>query len=140
MGVINIRVTDRNGPVVSVLSVQPDDDILFITRNGMIVRTQASSCRAIGRATQGVRLVALAGGDLLVDVARVVNEEKEAARPRETAPEPSGEEAEPILEDPESPEEDAPPDGAEEEEEDLPEEDEGGDEEPPPPPAPGVAS
>lgn len=154
MGVINIRVTDRNGPVVSVLSVQPDDDLLFITQNGMIVRTQASSCRAIGRATQGVRLVALAEGDLLVDVARVVNEEKEAAKPRETAPEPSGEPAEPLPDGPEPPDENPSADAAdpeedveedveevEEEEEDLPPEDEAGEEEghgePPPPPASG---
>ena len=124
MGVINIRVTDRNGPVVAVLNVQVDDDLLFITQDGMIVRTPAASCRAIGRATQGVRLVALSGEDRLVDVTRVVNEEKEAARPRETAPEPNGE-PEPVLE------EDVVEEEVVEEEEEVPGEEDGepGDEE-----------
>jgi DNA gyrase subunit A len=78
MGVINVRVTEKNGRVVSVLAVHDDDDVLFITKGGMIVRTRCSSIRPIGRATQGVRLVTLDEGDSLVDVSRVVKEEEEA--------------------------------------------------------------
>ncbi len=88
MGVINIRVTERNGPVVTVLPVRDDDDLMFITQNGMIVRTRASSCRAIGRATQGVRLVSLSDGDTLVDVTRVVKEDPEVPGPGPGAPPP----------------------------------------------------
>jgi DNA gyrase subunit A len=83
MGVINVRVTEKNGRVVSVLPVRDDDDVLFITKGGMIVRTRVGSFRAIGRATQGIRLVSLDEGDALVDVSRVVREEEaaqEAAR------------------------------------------------------------
>jgi DNA gyrase subunit A len=87
MGVINVRITERNGQVVAVLPVRDDDDLMFITRNGMIVRTRASSSRAIGRATQGVRLVTLDPGDSLVDVSRVVKEE-EAASPSPPPPAP----------------------------------------------------
>lgn len=86
MGVINIRGTERNGAVVAVLPVREDDDLMFITQEGMIMRTRASTIRPIGRATQGVRLVSLSGEDRLVDVSRVVNEEEEAAKPRVTAP------------------------------------------------------
>ncbi len=79
MGVINVRVTEKNGRVVSVLPVREEDEILFITKNGQIVRTRVTSFRAIGRATQGVRLVGLDEGDALVDVSVVVKEEPEAA-------------------------------------------------------------
>jgi DNA gyrase subunit A len=76
MGVINVRVTEKNGRVVAVLPVRDDDDVLFITREGMIVRTRVGSFRSIGRATQGVRLVTLGEGDAVVDVSRVVREEE----------------------------------------------------------------
>jgi DNA gyrase subunit A len=75
MGVINVRVTEKNGKVVSVLAVEDDDDVMFITRVGMIVRTRCSSIRPIGRATQGVRLVTLDAGDSVVDVSRVIRED-----------------------------------------------------------------
>jgi len=91
MGVINTRVTEKNGRVVSVMAVADDDDVLFITRGGMIVRTRCSSIRPIGRATQGVRLVTLDEGDSLVDVSRVVREDEERpgnGSPVEAAPAP----------------------------------------------------
>jgi DNA gyrase subunit A len=91
MGVINVRVTEKNGRVVSVLPVRDADDVLFITKGGMIVRTRVGSFRAIGRATQGVRLVTLDEGDALVDVSRVVSEavaEETAAGAPATPPAP----------------------------------------------------
>jgi DNA gyrase subunit A len=102
MGVINVRVTEKNGRVVSVLPVRDDDDILYITRNGMIVRTRVDAMRAIGRATQGVRLVTLDQGDSLVDVSRVVKEDDEAADAAAAPPPP----------DAGAPPADAPPTGA----------------------------
>ncbi len=76
-GVINIRTTERNGTVVSMHTVRDTDELMMITSNGMIVRIGVSDIRSIGRATQGVRVIALRPGDSLVDVARVVGEDRQ---------------------------------------------------------------
>ncbi len=76
-GIINIRTTQRNGNVVAVKAVRDRDELMMITSNGMIVRTGMSGLRSIGRATQGVRVIALRPGDKLVDVARVVAEDSD---------------------------------------------------------------
>ncbi len=76
-GIINIRTTNRNGPVVAMKSVREQDELMMITSNGMIVRTGVSELRAIGRATQGVRVIGLREGDHLVAVARVISEDRE---------------------------------------------------------------
>ena len=70
-GVINIRATERNGDVVIVKEVVDDDEILFITHRGIVNRIGVSSIRSIGRATQGVRLIGLDKGDMVIDVAKV---------------------------------------------------------------------
>ncbi len=67
-GVINIRTSGRNGPVVSVALCSEGDDVMFITQSGMIVRSNVSDLSSMGRNTQGVRLVNLKPGDLLVAV------------------------------------------------------------------------
>ncbi len=75
-GVINIRTTDRNGPVVSVKAITDKDELMMITRNGQVVRIGVTGeLREMGRATQGVRLIRLDEGDILVNVARVVPED-----------------------------------------------------------------
>ncbi|NQU75969.1 MAG: DNA gyrase subunit A [Planctomycetes bacterium] len=74
-GVINIRTSERNGKVVSMKVVRDNDELMMITSNGMIVRTAVSGLRSIGRATQGVRVIALRKGDKLVGFARVIGEE-----------------------------------------------------------------
>ncbi|HEX6133254.1 MAG TPA: DNA gyrase subunit A [Longimicrobiales bacterium] len=75
MGVINFRVNEQTGKVVAIKGVLPHDELMLITRNGIINRQSVSEIRVIGRATQGVRLMALDEGDLLMDVARVVPED-----------------------------------------------------------------
>jgi DNA gyrase subunit A len=74
-GIISIQANDRNGPVVAALEVVPEDEVMLITRGGMIIRTPVAGISEIGRNTQGVRLINLEEGDMLIDVARV--EEKE---------------------------------------------------------------
>ena len=74
-GVINIKTTDRNGPVVAILSVVETDELMLITQQGMTLRTDLSAVREIGRATQGVRLIKLEENDKVVAVARLVPEE-----------------------------------------------------------------
>ena len=94
-GVINIKTTRRNGKVVGMKSVRETDELMLITQNGMIVRTGIGDIRAIGRATQGVRVITLKPSDKLVSIARVAGEE--AAR-EQLAPEPSGGEEEKVEE------------------------------------------
>ena len=65
-GVINIRCTDRNGPVVAVASAMDGDDAMLISQSGMIIRTPVVDVSTIGRNTQGVRLVNLKDDDELV--------------------------------------------------------------------------
>jgi DNA gyrase subunit A len=70
-GIINIQTTERNGQVVAVSCILEQEELMFITEQGMILRTQASGISIIGRATQGVRLIDLDEGDRTVAVARL---------------------------------------------------------------------
>jgi DNA gyrase subunit A len=74
-GVINIKPTKRNGPVVTLRAVGDDDDLMYISTGGRVVRTPASDISAIGRGTQGVRLVSLHKGDSVASVAPVIKDE-----------------------------------------------------------------
>jgi DNA gyrase subunit A len=74
-GVINVKTTDRNGEVVSIKEVLDDDELIIITKNGIANRQAVKDISVIGRNTQGVRLISLKNGDVVTDVARVVNEE-----------------------------------------------------------------
>ena len=78
-GVINIKTTDRNGPVVGVKAVRDGDELMMITKGGQVVRIGVTGeLREMGRNTQGVRLLRLDEKDKLVGVARVVPEDEEA--------------------------------------------------------------
>ena len=76
VGIINIAESERNGEVVGVLCVQESDEVLMITQQGMILRMPTSDVRAIGRATQGVRLIDIEADDLVVSVARLEKEDE----------------------------------------------------------------
>ena len=77
VGIINIATRERNGPVVGVAYVQDGDELLLITQQGMILRMQTNDVRAIGRATQGVRLIDIEGDDKVVSIAQLVEKEDE---------------------------------------------------------------
>jgi DNA gyrase/topoisomerase IV subunit A len=77
-GTINIKTTDRNGKVVGLKAVVDGDHIVLITSQGQVMRMPVASLRAIGRATQGVRVIKLYEGDRLVSVERVAAGEAEA--------------------------------------------------------------
>jgi DNA gyrase subunit A len=74
-GVINVRTTDKTGKVVAIKPVDPGDELMLITRNGIVNRQSVDGIRVIGRNTQGVRLVNLSARDVVMDVACVLNEE-----------------------------------------------------------------
>ncbi|MBI3983237.1 MAG: DNA gyrase subunit A, partial [Gemmatimonadetes bacterium] len=75
-GIITVRVTDKTGAVVALKEVLPDDELMLISRHGVIIRVPVSGIRVIGRNTQGVKVMQLDEGDTVVDVARVVKEEE----------------------------------------------------------------
>jgi len=80
-GVINLKSTDRNGPVVAALQVTEESDVMIITEYGKVIRVHANEIREAGRSTQGVRLLRLEEGDKIAAAASIledaeVNEEK----------------------------------------------------------------
>jgi DNA gyrase subunit A len=82
IGIINIQTSDRNGKVIGVVQVSNDDELMLITQQGKILRMASNTIRAIGRATQGVRLIDIEGDDRAVSIARI-EEQDEAVKPEE---------------------------------------------------------
>ena len=76
-GVINVKVTEKNGPVVAIKSVADGDHLLLITEQGLLIRIAASDVRETGRAAQGVRLIDVAEGDRVVAVAKLAERDDE---------------------------------------------------------------
>jgi len=77
IGVKTMNVSARNGPIVGMLMVDQDNDLMIITTAGQIIRQKVNALRRIGRSTQGVRLIRLDAEDHVAGVARVVKEEDE---------------------------------------------------------------
>lgn len=76
LGIITIKTTERNGKVVSALTVQDGDQVMLTTEQGMMVRMPINDqLRVIGRATQGVRLINLRGEDHVVDASLIIGGE-----------------------------------------------------------------
>ncbi len=83
-GVINIKCSERNSRAVAALSVDEEDEVLLMSRLGILIRMRCHGVSVIGRNTQGVRLMRLSQGDSVVSAARVVKEEApEDERPEE---------------------------------------------------------
>ena len=76
-GIITLKRTEKTGSIVALREVLPEDELMMITRHGVIIRVPVDGIRVIGRNTQGVRVMNLDAGDTVVDVARVVNEDAE---------------------------------------------------------------
>ncbi|MBK68961.1 MAG: DNA gyrase subunit A [Legionellales bacterium] len=72
VGVISIQVTKRNGPVVSAVAVENDDEIMLISDQGTLIRTPVKDISIFGRNTQGVRLVNLSELEQLVGIERII--------------------------------------------------------------------
>lgn len=75
VGIISIQSSERNGKVVGVACVQHEDELMLITQQGKILRMLTWSIRAIGRATQGVRLIEMEEGDRVVSIARLAEKD-----------------------------------------------------------------
>jgi DNA gyrase subunit A len=75
-GIITVHHTDKTGDAVSIKEVLPDDELMLITKGGMVIRMPVKGIRVSGRNTQGVRLVNLDETDKVIDVARVVPDDE----------------------------------------------------------------
>lgn len=72
-GVKNIICSERNGGVVSIKAVTDDDEVMIISKNGIVIRCPAKDIRIIGRSTQGVKIMNIEAGDKVVACEKVVN-------------------------------------------------------------------
>ncbi|MCX6817523.1 MAG: DNA gyrase subunit A [Candidatus Aenigmarchaeota archaeon] len=70
-GVKNLKVTAKNGNVIGIVPLHDNDQILFVSKEGQVIRIFAKDVHEIGRATQGVRVMRLNDGDTLVSYARI---------------------------------------------------------------------
>ncbi len=71
-GMIAIQTSERNGKVVAATLVDTSDEIMLITTGGVLIRTRVSEIREMGRATQGVTLIAVEDGTSLSGLQRIV--------------------------------------------------------------------
>ena len=76
-GIINIKVTSKNGEAVTLKTVNDNDEMMVITQNGMFLRCAVKDVRSTGRSAQGVRLIKLQDKDRVSCVASVIAEEEE---------------------------------------------------------------
>ncbi|MDH4350681.1 MAG: DNA gyrase subunit A, partial [Gemmatimonadota bacterium] len=75
-GIITLKHTEKTGAIVALKEVLPEDELMMITRHGVIIRVPVDGIRVIGRNTQGVRVMNLDAGDTVVDITRVVKEDE----------------------------------------------------------------
>jgi DNA gyrase subunit A len=74
-GIITLKRGTKTGDIIALKEVLPDDELMMITKKGIMIRVPVEGIRITGRNTQGVKVMNLTAGDLVVDVARVVKEE-----------------------------------------------------------------
>jgi DNA gyrase subunit A len=89
-GIITIHRTDKTGDAVSIMEVLPEDELMLMTKQGILIRMPVKGIRVAGRNTQGVKLVNLDEKDLVMAVARVVPEDEEEGDVSDSDVEPVG--------------------------------------------------
>ena len=77
-GVVTIKMTERNGHVVSAKPISDDNQLIITTQQGMVIRVPASEIRTMGRSTQGVKIMNLNENDKVTAAARLIGTEDEA--------------------------------------------------------------
>jgi len=75
-GILTLKQTDRTGSCIALKEVLPDDELMMITKAGIIIRVPVEGISVQGRNTQGVKAMNLDAGDIIVGVARVVKEDE----------------------------------------------------------------
>ena len=88
-GIITIKTTERNGPVVGVAQVVDEDQLMLITNGGKVLRCAATGISVMGRNTQGVRIMDLASDETLVSIARLAEGDEARVAAGDNAVEPA---------------------------------------------------
>jgi len=76
-GLITIKCNERNGRVVEIKEVADNQELMVITRNGIIIRMAVADVSTMGRITQGVNIISLKGDDKVIGVARIESDEED---------------------------------------------------------------
>jgi DNA gyrase subunit A len=76
-GVKTLNITDKTGPLLSILNVTDEEDLMIITKSGITIRMHIDTIRTMGRAAQGVRLINLKGNSEIAAIARVPRSDEE---------------------------------------------------------------
>jgi DNA gyrase subunit A len=76
-GVITMKITDKNGPVVAVRQVKDEDDLIIASDRGKVIRTRVSEISEVGRVAQGVRLITMDEGETVGAVAKIVEKDED---------------------------------------------------------------
>lgn len=76
-GIYTLKVTEKTGLVAAIRVVSEDQEVMFISREGIVIRTHVNDISVIGRNTQGVRIMTVDDGDAVKSMAIVVNENEE---------------------------------------------------------------
>lgn len=76
-GVITMKITDKNGPVVAVRQVKDEDDLIIASDRGKVIRTRVSEISEVGRVAQGVRLISMDEGETVGAVAKIVERDED---------------------------------------------------------------
>ncbi|MEK7689243.1 MAG: DNA gyrase subunit A [Deltaproteobacteria bacterium] len=77
MGIINIKVTEKNGPVVGIAQVTGEDELMITTNIGKIIRIAMKGVSVIGRNTQGVKLIDIEKDERVTGIAPIAEKEEE---------------------------------------------------------------
>ena len=80
-GVINLKISEKNGPVAGIKAVTEEDQILLITEQGILIRIKVKTIRETGRSAMGVKLIDLEGSDRVVAVAKLAERDEEENEP-----------------------------------------------------------
>ncbi|MCD6063874.1 MAG: gyrase, subunit, partial [Flavipsychrobacter sp.] len=84
-GVKTINITEKTGALVGLLAVEEKDDLMITCRSGLTIRMRVVDIREAGRATQGVKLINIEGGDEIAAIARIEEQEVEGEEDKEAA-------------------------------------------------------
>ena len=83
-GMIAIQTSERNGKVVAATLVNPEDEIMLIGTNGVLIRTRVNEIREMGRTTQGVTLMSVEKGEKLAGLSRIAESGDEEGQEQDT--------------------------------------------------------
>ncbi len=83
-GILNYNITQKTGKICAVKAVQDDNDLMLITSDGVVMRTAISEISKLGRTTQGVRVVRLADGIKVIDIALADKDDDEEQGQQQT--------------------------------------------------------